>query len=249
MNMDKLTFPADEKDQLEIYTHIGPFDKGVAALKNEGLELITSRELAEARMLCGAKHPVSKQWTWVAENFNYLPTGEILVASSEYNPILKNPEEAANCHRNHKEFYLNKKFAKALCDRAEVDPEKAIKSGVLLLKRKPAKSLREAVKNEIPTTDLEENPLTHFLFRELAKPYSQFLKENGIDKVPAWVVAPDYAANGTLFGRQLHVNILNHKCRESCLSGGDTVYDKYGRMRAVRRVPAEHSGLARFTGL
>src|SRR3990172_9401448 len=60
-------------------------------------------------MLGGAEHPVSRRWSWVGENFNYSPYGAILVASREYNPILKSPEEETDCHRDGKEFHLDKR--------------------------------------------------------------------------------------------------------------------------------------------
>jgi hypothetical protein len=230
--MDKLIIPAGEKEQLDIYTHIGSFDKGIAALNKEKLAIWTARDLAEARMLGGANHQLSREWSWVGENFNYLPSGEILIASRDYNPILQNAEEATDCHRNGKEFYLNNKIAKDLRERAEKDPEKAIKSGVLLLPR-------NAVKGELPSTALKDEPLTYFLFRDTAKPYGQFLKENGIDSVPVYVVDAAHAKKQKqALVRALWVDDLFSR---SFLVGYDYLHSSIGRVRGVRRVPAERA--------
>ncbi|MEM4247007.1 MAG: hypothetical protein QXF14_01665 [Candidatus Woesearchaeota archaeon] len=231
--MDKLIIPAGDKEQIEVYSHIGPFDKGIAVLNKEKLAIWTASDLAEARMLGGAKHPVSREWSWVGENFNYLPDGDILVASRDYNPILKNPEQATDCHRSGKEFYLDKRIAKDLRERAEKNPEKAVKSGVLLLPR-------NAVESEIPSTALKDEPLTRFLFRDTAKPYGQFLKENGINSVPVYVVDADYAKNQKqALGRALWVGSL---IGGSGLHGGDDgLHFSDGRVRGVRRVPAERA--------
>jgi len=191
--MDKLTLPAGEKEQLEIYTtYPGSFGQGIATLKEKGLALITTCELAEARMLGGVKNPISTVWSWVAENFNYLPSGEILIASREYNPFLKNAaflknvKESEQYGRQCREFYLDKKLVKELREHAEVDLEKAVKSGVLLLSRK-------SVKSEIPCASLNDEPLTYFLFRDAAKQYGQFLKEYGLDSVPLYFADDDSA--------------------------------------------------------
>lgn len=187
--MDKLTIPSGEKEQIEVYTHDGPFAEGVAAFKEKGLSLITAYELARGRLFGGVKelqkNPLNWEHTWVAESFNYLPTGEILIASRDYNSHLKNPDEAL-CYRDGREFYLGPKLKEKLRERAEADPKKAVKSGVLLLPRK-------AVKDEIPSTALIDNPLTYFLFRDTAEPYGQFLKENNISFIPVHVVDADYA--------------------------------------------------------
>ncbi len=227
-HMDKLIIPAGEKEQLDVYSHVGPFDEGVSALKKEGFSLITARELAEARLLGGVKIPVSREWTWVAENFNYLPTGEILIASRDYNPLLKNAEEATACNRAGKKFYLNQKLAKELRERAEADPEKAMKSGVLLLPQK-------AVKSEILSSALKDEPLTYFLFRDTAKLYGQFLKENDINSVPVYHAKKQRS----VFGLALWVNNLSGR---SGLSGHGS-YLRYsdGRVRGVRRSPAERA--------
>ena len=231
--MKKLIIPAGEKELLAVYSHVDPFDKGVSALRKEGLELITARDLAYVRLLGGAKSPMSREWTWVAENFNYFPNGDILIASKKYSPLLRkgSPEEATECRRQGKEFYLDKKIAKELCERAEVDPTLAIKSGVLLLHRK-------AVKSEIPSTALKDAPLMYFLFKDTAKQYGQFLKENNIDSVPTYFVDADYAKKQKQpFGRALWVN--NHILRS--ILDGDNDYlhlNNGGRVRGVRRYMA-----------
>lgn len=231
--MEKRIIPAG--DALEVLSQDGPFDQGMAVLREKGLELITAEQLAILRIRDGPASPFSTQGTWVAENYNYSSgrDAEIIIASANLNPILKQPVEATNAHRQGEEFYLNEAAWKQLRDVAESDPYKAIKSGALLVTRK-------ALKFEIPVEALGETPETVFLFREQAKAYGNWLKAQGISAVSQWTVCEDHAKKQNQpFGRALWVRSLDDR---SELDGYYLVlhYD-YGRVRGVRVVPAERA--------
>ncbi len=232
--MEKITIPAG--DALEVLSQDGPFDQGVAALRENGLELITSEQLAIIRMRDCPVSLLSTQGTWVAENYNYGngKDAEIVIASGSLNPILKQPVEATNAHRQGKEFYLDAAAWKLLRDVAESDPYKAIKSGALLVTRK-------ALKSDIPVEAFGETPETVFLFREQAKAYGNWLKAQGIRAVSQWIVDADYAKKQkNAFGRALWVPNLGS--RGSVLDGDDDdLRTSTGRVCGVRVVPAERA--------
>jgi len=162
-----------------------PLEKALANLQKKGATLITAEQLAAARIRLGKDHPISMSGILVAENCNYLPNGDLLIASSDYNPILKHPKKVTPAsHPKHRVFSLDTKILKELRERAEKNPEKAIKSGVLFVPKK-------AIKYEVPVFDLENYAITQFLFRKQAHPYWQFLSSNGTPSMPLWL---DYTA-------------------------------------------------------
>ena len=198
--MEKITIPRG--DALVVYQFEGPWDRGVSSLKSQGLDAITLRDLAEARILGGANSPVSTRWTWVAENFNY-DKDDILIASREFSPLLQYPAEATECHRQGKEFYLSPNDTEKLRRAASSDVNQAMKFGVLLLKR-------SKILSDISVEAFGEEDVTSFLFRDKAKEYGRFLKENGIKNVPLRVAGEAYAQEqGRAFSRALWAYNLN----------------------------------------
>ena len=225
--MKKITIPRE--DALEVYQFEGPWDKGVSALKSQGLDTITARDLAEARILGGANSPVSTRWTWLAENFNY-DKEDILIASREFSPLLQYPVEATDCHRQGKEFYLSPNDTEKLRRAASSDVNQAMKFGVLLLKR-------SKVLSDIPVEAFGEEDVTSFLFRDKAKEYGRFLKENGINNVPLYVVDKAHAKEqGKVFSRALWAGSLYFI---SALVGYDFLYYYGGRVSGVSRSEPE----------
>lgn len=269
--MDKITIPG-VKEQLEIYKHIGPFDEGVAALSKEGLPLISARDLADARILGGIESPVSKDWTYAAESFNYFPNGDLLIASRNYNPLLKKgiPEEIVNRERRElgksiptqtdTTFYLDDIVANHLQERAESDPEKAVVSGVLRLSRKSVKQL-------IPTTSLNDEPVLYFLFQDMAKKYGAFLNEHRIKYIHLQIVDPTYPqkvngkpkspflsfgderffsekrmnASKYAFSKFLTIGHLNPKIYATLMSGAGTIRVENAKVYGMRRSPTASS--------
>ena len=225
--MEKITIPRG--DALVVYQFEGPWDRGVSSLKSQGLDAITLRDLAEARILGGANSPVSTRWTWVAENFNY-DKDDILIASREFSPLLQYPVEATECHRQGKEFYLSPNDTEKLRRAASSDVNQAMKFGVLLLKR-------SKILSDIPVEAFGEEDVTSFLFRDKAKEYGRFLKENGIKNVPLRVAGEAYAQEqGRAFSRALWAYDLN---LNSALVGYNLILnDNVGRVSGVRELSA-----------
>lgn len=156
------------KDFFEVDFGVGPFDKCINHLKESNVVLTSTEELAELR-LCGSyKHTVSTHTVWIAESLNYLDEKTLVIASRDYNQILKNPELATKAHRAGNEFKLEGAVAKELRERAQSDPDEAIKSGVLLVEM--------ASLQNISVDALAENPTTRFLLRDNARAYGQLLK-------------------------------------------------------------------------
>ena len=88
---------------MELYPHVKKQDKevykaliGEEKRQAEGLELITARDLAEARILGGRDHPVSQEWSLVVEHLIYLSNkrADILVVDGAHSQLLAHPVEA-----------------------------------------------------------------------------------------------------------------------------------------------------------
>ena len=220
MTMEKTILPG-----MEVYTHVGPFDEGIAALKAEGLELITARELAEARILGGSDHPVSIDASRVAEHPLYLidKQADILVMDKAHSQLWLDPVGVTDAHRRGKEFYLHQSVANKLREQATLDGE----HGVLLL---PRNALRESV----PVEALADDAYARFLFKDLAGQYGRFLKDAGIDEIPVCGILANYAREQEQpFNRALWVYGLG-------LNSGLYVSDlllhrRDGRVRGIRR--------------
>jgi hypothetical protein len=223
--MKKYSIPRGEA--LDVYKAEGAFDKCVDELKANGLEMITAKQLAEARMLGGANHPVSKSWSWVAESFNYLPNGNILIASKTFNPLLQYPsfaKQATDCHSKGEEFYLNDEVVSYLLEGAKH------KDKVLQLKRKD-------VQRKIPTDAFGKEPVTAFLFGDKADGYGLFLRANGIKNVLLYVLDKAYAKKqGKAFSRALWAYDL---CSSSALDGSYILYYGGGLVFGVSRSEPE----------
>ena len=72
----------------------GNWAKCVSDCKIKSLEVATAREIAELRIRHGKDSVYCTKGSWVAENFNYLPDGRILVASRDFNPHFKYADQA-----------------------------------------------------------------------------------------------------------------------------------------------------------
>jgi len=170
--MQTYQIPGTNKEFVEVE---GPFDKCIDALVREKAELTSCVQLADARIKLGANHRVSTTGSWTGENFNYLLNDDILVAKARYNLILKFSKIATDWHGRWSEFYLDKATLEQLQDLAEENPADAIKSGVLLLKRKDIQPIN--------TSNPDSNKLGVFLFENQLKPYCGFCKAEGIGEI------------------------------------------------------------------
>ncbi|MBI2106394.1 hypothetical protein HYT57_00260 [Candidatus Woesearchaeota archaeon] len=139
-----------------------PFDKAKEALEKEGYHVISSRENAQLRMQEGKDAFVSRNGNRTREAFIYNPKTGIFLTNNS--PIMANAQEATNCHRNNKEFYLtDAQVEESLADCVELS-DKAI-----------------------PTNRFAENQITVYAFGNVAEQYGQFLKSAGIKEMPIWL--------------------------------------------------------------
>lgn len=168
-----------------------PFDEGKEALEKQGYRIISLQENAKLRMQEGKDAYVSQNGNWTREGVLYIPKKGIFLAKNS--PIMENAKEATDCHRNGKEFYLNKKqVEKALID--------SIK-----LSDKP-----------IPASRFGENKITNYAFGDSAKDYGLFLKDAGIGEMPVHLCNLE----GKPFARQMWLRWLGGLSGLGGCSGG-----------------------------
>lgn len=224
--MDKLIVQINDDEAMEVYTAEGNFYRSIATLAKEGVPIWTCDNLFLARIKGGPEHTVSTQWSWTAESFNHYPDGSIVVALRDCNPILKNTGKVTDYQINWEKYYLSKKIADELRERAEKDPEKARKSGALLLERKNTEP--------IPAEHLAEHPLGYFLSPNNAKPYGKLCQRA---KIPA---IPIYAAEKAKkpFSLALGVNDIILGSRSN-LSGYYSLSYSSGRVHGALIVPSK----------
>jgi len=182
MTLDYVTVPIGEA--LRVYSYRASFAKGMAKLRQEGLDLITARELAEVRTLSNGL--LCHEVAIVGESYTYLPNGDIMIAARELSPLIKRADSAMREHYEDEEFYLDKRAIRRLMDRAETGLEKAISTGVLYLPRKE-------VKREFPVAAICEETVPLFLLRDYAMKYQEFLAGKKVESVQHSVLGAHYA--------------------------------------------------------
>ena len=159
-----------------------PFDKGLAVLQENGLELISLLQNAQLRMQQGKDSYVSKNGNWTREGVIYIPNSTPKLVRNS--PILQSAKGATDAHRNDKEFYIaQEQLEQSLTDSIDF-PEENI---------------------EIPTKRFGSEALTVYAFggEKQAQAYGKFLKDAGISKMPVLVVDKNYVNEQTRpFARQ-----------------------------------------------
>ena len=143
-----------------------PFDKALVALPKD-FTVGSMRTNALARIQAGKDADISQNGNYTREGWVYTPNteGAYLVRDS---PILDNPTEATEAHRNGNEFYLGKEFT--------------LENGILVpYNQKP-----------IHTNRFGEEEITSFIFEDQAEAYGQFLKEAGIDEMPVYLIGKNH---------------------------------------------------------
>ncbi len=200
----------------------GDWASCVSQAKANNLEIATARQIAELRMKHGRDSDYCTKGGWVAENFNYLPDGNIYIASRDFNPLFLFAEEATKAHAAGKEFFPYGGYLQGI-----FDAEKQGKA--LLLKRKD-------VPDEISVDAFGKEPLTAFIGWN--QDYGEFLDSCGIKKIKLYVAEEKYAKKQKqAFSRALWADYL--LCNNSALYG----YSDYlnflnyyiGRVSGVRR--------------
>ena len=95
-------------------------------------------------------------------------------------------QEATQCHRKGREFYLNnQQIEKSLADAVEIPAD-----------IKP-----------ISTKRFGDDEITDYVFGDVAKQYGEFLKDSGIDEMPIWLAN----ISGKPFARQMWFSDLDDR--------------------------------------
>lgn len=139
-----------------------PFDEAKQELEEQGYKIISLQGNAKLRIQEGKDAYVSQNGNRTREGVLYVQNKGIFLTKNS--PIMENPEEATNYHRNGKDFYLNdNQVEEALTDAVE-------------LSNKP-----------IPTNRFKDNKITDYAFGDIAEQYGRFLKDAGIKEMPVWI--------------------------------------------------------------
>lgn len=187
-----------------------PFDKALQALRKAGVDHpITARDLAYARIQACKEKSLSslyEEGSYVREGKIYTPYREVLFISDS--PILESAEEATDCFRAEKDFYLD---PEKYFNLAEVDRKKTPEERRVLLVDKRENYF-------IPTKRFADEEITLWAFKDQAMEYGQFLLgERMITKMYVAILDAGY------------VNKQNHSfARQIWLDKAMTSYDGHG---------------------
>ena len=219
----KVEFEAKIEGLGEIYKVYAPFDKALEALKSRKAKIITSRDLAYARIQEGSRSDSSTYGSYVKEGDIYIPNqkGVILTRNSL---VLKSPKQATQAHKKNKKFYIDKKQAMKYLEKAKHQKDN---SAILLTDF-----------NSIPTNRFGDDKLTVWLFQDQAKDYGLFLKENGINERPLHFNDQNYIKQKSPYADQLWLDYLG----KWSYFAGDDRFLSYGDMvRGVLKKTGEAS--------
>ena len=144
---------------------VAPFDKGKELLEANGYHIISGEENARLRIQEGKDDYVSKNGNWTKEDFLYVPKkGKFFTKNS---PIMANPAEATQAHREGREFYLTPEQV-----------EWALSNSVKLKNKDFS----------IPTKKFGSDAITVYAFGNSAQIYGDFLDNLGIKEMPVVMV-------------------------------------------------------------
>ena len=209
----KPTLEAEVEGLGKIYRVNRPFNEALESLNEQKAKIISSRDLAYAR----TKKPNGS----LCNNGSYTREGFLHSKNEPYLLALDSPLldlELADYFSTDKEVYNKYR------EKAEEDKSKSPNGrGVIIL------SGGENYK--IPTNRFNEDELTLFLFKDQAENYGNFLKENGIDKMPVWLVDRNYVdSEERVILTQLWLHPLDGR---SCVYGDSNDFDCYYGVRGL----------------
>ncbi|MBI4159438.1 hypothetical protein HY500_04260 [Candidatus Woesearchaeota archaeon] len=197
----------DIKPRLIYSAHIyAPFDRGKEELENAVYKIISLQENAQLRMEGGKNAFVSQNGNWTREGFIYVPKRGIFLTRNS--PIMANAQEATDCHRNQREFYLT-----------DVQVEQSLVDSILLSGQ------------PIPTSRFRESPIAVYAFGDIAEQYGLFLRGINLKEMP--ILLADLQDRP--FARQSWFRRLDVGSRSS-LYGNYKDLDVSLRVRGIRQV-------------
>lgn len=201
---EKLKPKTLEKKVDSIY-EISPFDQGKKQIEAKGYEIISLEENALLRIKERENAESSVYGNYTREGIVYVPRKGVYLTKNS--PIMQNAEEATQCHRKGKEYYLTSKQVK--------------------------EALRNSVRIEnssIPTDKFKENPITKFAFGRYAEQYGNFLRKAGFNEMPI-ILAP---IQNKPFARQMWFSRITCDCA-SILYGYLSLNDTGSRVRGIKQ--------------
>ena len=167
-----------------VYLTEAYFDQALESLRDFGIENpISARDLAYAR----TKNPESslRYGSYTKEGFLYLRNEPVLLALDSPLLDISLARQAVKANRKGDYFSTDKGVYNKYREKAEEDKNKSPNGRRVIIL--PGKK-----DYEIPTNRFNEDELTLFLFKDQAENYGNFLKENGIDEMPVWLVDRNY---------------------------------------------------------
>jgi hypothetical protein len=216
--MDKLELEGHVKGIGKIYYVEAPFDEEMKLFEENGLALISAKDLAYARIKLGKDHSVSQNGSWVREGDLYVPerlASKASIVLLRDSLVLDNPSTAVNAHRKGNEAKINEDKAMSVLEEA----------------KKGSKDYHVLESTDaIPTTEFGENATAVFLFGKYAKDYGLFLKDAKKNAMPLYFDSTDHINSQGPYVNQLWLGRL---CSSSLIDGYGLL-SCYGRARGVQ---------------
>ena len=227
--LKKPTLEAEVEGLGKIYRADIPFNEALESLKEEKADIISSRELAYARVKEGRNSSLSNYGCYTREGFLYLKNEPVLLALDSPLLDLELAEKAVEANKKGKYFSTNKEVYKKYREQAEKEKKENPENRKVLV-------LPERKNYEIPINSFNNNDLIRFLFKDQAENYGKFLIENKIKEIPVWLVNKNYI--GSQEGTALIQLWLHHLGNWSGVDGGRSL-DYSIRVRGVFGKPGE----------
>ena len=210
----------------EIFYVHAPIGKALDQLRKTGAETITLRDLAYARIREGAESHISQHGSYVKQACIHMPRNKIIFTNNS--PILEIDSVlwAIKDYRLKFEFNVD---AKSYLEQAEEDKSKSPEQRRTIM-------FDSARYFSIPTNRFADEELTRWAFKDQAKQYGEFLRENGVNKISGIFVNVDSSKEP--FARQLWLCRINDGGR-SVISSNDHDLGNDCMIRGLRSVSSK----------
>ena len=181
----KSTLEAEVEGLGKIYRADVPFNEALESLNEEKAKIISSRDLAYARIKEGRNSSLSNDGSYTREGFLYLKNEPVLLALDSPLLDLELAEKAVEENRKGNYFSTDKEVYGKYREQAEKEKNNSpLNRKVLILNKRE--------NYEVPTNKFNKDELTLFLFKDQAESYGIFLRYNKINKMPVWLVDKNY---------------------------------------------------------
>ncbi len=186
-NISNIVLIQDIKGKIQSAYAKAPFDKGKEILETAGYKILSLEEMAKLRMQEGKDAYISQSGNWTREGILYVPKKGVFLTKNS--PIINFAKRATECEKDHRFFTL-------------FQPEEFLSDSI------------ELKREEIPTTEFGNNPVTSYAFGNSAKDYGLFLKDAGISNMPIEVYSLDQFDEHEPFSRQVWFRQLGHEKKD-----------------------------------